>query len=201
MNTTKKFLISILGIAVIFTCFYVYHVHIDYRFSTITKKKVYKSAKIPPNKIAKYIKKNGIKTVIDLRIGHVIDPLNPSLSSDILKEKKAVEAIQGVKYVNIPSNQIPTEENLKMFYKTLDADNAYPVLIHCHHGTGRAALYSALYRVEYENYTNEQARLKTRIPVFLSPFDHGTPKGEWLKEYKKRSNTEYAKVEEATNNN
>ena len=116
----------------------------------------------------------------------------PSLSSYRFlavkeQERKAVEAIEGVKYMNIPSDQIPTKENLDQFYSLLDNEDAYPVLIHCHHGTGRAVLYSALYRVEYDNHTPEEARLKTRIPVALSSFDNGTRKGEWLKGYTKRS--------------
>jgi protein tyrosine/serine phosphatase len=32
----------------------------------------------------------------------------------------------------------------------MDNKDNYPVLIHCYHGTGRAEMYSALYRIEYE---------------------------------------------------
>ncbi|KAA1245271.1 dual specificity protein phosphatase family protein [Aquimarina sp. RZ0] len=192
MKSTKKFVFSILGIAIIITLLYVYEVHFDYRFTEVTKGKVYRSAKIPPDQIDDYIKKYGIKTVIDLRIGNLIDPLNPSLSKDISSEKKAVETIKGVNYINIPSHQIPSEQNLQMFYETLDKENAFPALIHCHHGTGRAILYSALYRIEYEGLSNEEARLQTKFPIYLSSFDKGTPKGEWLKKYDRRKNTEYA---------
>ena len=69
----------------------------------------------------------------------------------------------------------------------MDNEKNYPVLIHCHHGIGRAALYSALYRIEYENYSNEEARKKTRIPYIFSNFYDGTKKGEWLKKYTKRN--------------
>jgi len=192
MKSTKRCIFSILGMAIIVTSLYVYNVHFDYRFTEITEGKVYRSAKIPPNQIQDYIQDNGIKTVIDLRIGNLIDPLNPSLSADITAEKNAVEAIDGVRYVNIPSHQIPSEQNLEMFYETLDEEDAFPVLIHCHHGTGRAILYSALYRIEYEGFSNEEARSKTKFPLYLSSFDHGTPKGEWLKIYEKRKNEEYA---------
>jgi protein tyrosine phosphatase len=37
----------------------------------------------------------------------------------------------------------------------MDNSDNYPVLIHCYHGTGRAEMYSALYRIEYEKFTNE----------------------------------------------
>jgi hypothetical protein len=45
----------------------------------------------------------------------------------------------------------------------MDNKDNYPVLIHCYHGTGRAEMYSALYRIEYENFTNEDARMGVDI--------------------------------------
>jgi hypothetical protein len=61
----------------------------------------------------------------------------------------------------------------------MDNSDNYPVLIHCYHGTGRAEMYSALYRIEYEN-TNEAARQGVRTLLKFSSFDDGTPKGEYL---------------------
>jgi protein tyrosine phosphatase (PTP) superfamily phosphohydrolase (DUF442 family) len=54
--------------------------------------------------------------------------------------------------------QVPNKENIKTFTKIMDNSDNYPVLIHCYHGTGRAEMYSALYRIEYEKFTNEAAR-------------------------------------------
>lgn len=68
----------------------------------------------------------------------------------------------------------------------MDNKANYPVLIHCYHGTGRAEMYSAIYRIEYKNFTNEQARKKVRNIIKWSSFDEGTPKGEYLKAYKSR---------------
>ena len=194
MKTTRRFVFTILGIAIIFTSFYLYQVHCNYRFTEVAPNKVYRSAVIPPDKIDKYINKYGIKTVIDLRMGSVRDPLNPALNVEIFEEKKAVEKINDVQYINIPSDQIPNKKNLDQFFKVLDQEGSYPVLIHCHHGTGRAVLYSALYRIQYEGMTNEEARLKTRPITLLSPFDNEAPKGEWLKQftYTERDNEEYA---------
>ena len=68
----------------------------------------------------------------------------------------------------------------------MDNKANYPVLIHCYHGIGRAEMYSALYRIEYENFTNEAARQGVRTLIKYSSFDDGTPKGEYLKAYKSR---------------
>ena len=77
-------------------------------------------------------------------------------------------------------------KNLDVFFKIMDNKDNYPVLIHCFHGIGRAQMYSAIYRIEYEGFTNEEARSKTAFPVMFSSFDDGKPKGEYLKKYKSR---------------
>ena len=68
----------------------------------------------------------------------------------------------------------------------MDNKDNYPVLIHCYHGVGRAEMYSALYRIEYEGWSNEDARNAVRTFIKWSSFDDGKPKGEYLKTYKSR---------------
>ncbi len=182
-RTGKRIVISLIGLLMLVGVGFVYHAEWTYRFLTISKNKVYKSAAIPLDKLSGYLEDYNIKTVIDLREGNIIDPLNPSLLNDIQKEEKLVESIDGISYINIPSKQLPSEENLENFYNVLDDPNNYPVLIHCYHGTGRAAMYSALYRIEYENHSPDLARKKTRLWTKFSSFDHDSPKGEWLKKY------------------
>jgi protein tyrosine/serine phosphatase len=70
----------------------------------------------------------------------------------------------------------------------MDNKDNYPILIHCYHGTGRAEMYSALYRIEYENFTNEDARQGVRTLIRFSSFDDGTPKGEYLKGTNREAN-------------
>ncbi len=68
----------------------------------------------------------------------------------------------------------------------MDDGASYPVLIHCHHGTGRSILYSAIYRIEYEAFSNERARAKTRFLLAGSSFDDGRSKGDFLIDYRSR---------------
>ncbi|MGB1268627.1 MAG: dual specificity protein phosphatase family protein [Flavobacteriaceae bacterium] len=189
MKNSKKIIGLILIVALVFAGEHVYNKYFDYNFGEITEGKVYKSGVIPPDKIADYVKEYGIKTIVDFRHGEIGDALNPANLNQIEKEKLAVDAIDGVNYVHIPSVQIPTEENLSEFYKTLDNTDAYPVLLHCHHGTGRAMIYSSIYRIEYEDMNNNEARKGTR-PFYSLPFSsfsEGKEKGDYLMNYKKRS--------------
>lgn len=186
MIMKKKIIASlIVAIALVWITKYVYDMHINHNFETITKNKVYKSGVIPPDQLERYIKKYHIKSVIDLRFPGTQDlKNNPEIPSELTAEKNAIEKIKGVKYFNNGSDQIPSQENLDAFFKIMDNEDNYPVLIHCYHGIGRAQLYSALYRIEYEGFTNEAARRKIRTILKFSSFDDGTPKGEFLKNYK-----------------
>ena len=183
----KRIGFAVLAIVLIFVGKYVYDMNINHNFETITEGKVYKSGVIPPDELKDYINKYQIKSVVDLRMPGTDDiVLNPEKLGELLAEKQAVAKIEGVNYFSNPSEQVPSEKNISVFKKIMDNKANYPVLIHCYHGTGRAELYSAIYRIEYENFTNEEARNGVRTLIKWSSFDDGKPKGEYLKTYKSR---------------
>ncbi len=166
---------------------YVYDVNINHNFKTITEGKVFKSGVIPPEDLEGYIEKYNIKSVIDLRYPGTDDLLNnPEIPEELIAEKEAIEKLKNINYFNVGSEQIPDQKTLDKFYEVMDDSTNYPVLIHCYHGEGRAPLFSAIYRMEYEGMTNEDARKNTRVLVKWSTFDKGNPKGEFIKNYKTR---------------
>lgn len=183
----KKIGIAILVLVLIGTGKYVYDRHINHNFMTITEGKVYKSGVIPPDEIADYVQKYHIKSIVDLRFpGTGDDVNNPEIPAELTAEKEAVAKLPGVNYFNNGCDQVPEQKNVDSFLKIMDNPANYPVLIHCYHGIGRSQLFSAIYRIEYEGWTNEEARSKAAFPVIFSSFDDGTPKGEYLKAYKSR---------------
>ncbi len=186
----KKLLILALLIAVGAGAYKIYDVYFNYRFMTISEGKVYKSGVIPPDKIKDYVAKYHIKSIVDLRGPVTQDKINnPESWTEINEEKAATSQIPGLNYYNIPSDQVPKKDNLDKFYKVIDDPKNYPILIHCYHGIGRAQVYSAVYRIEKENFSNEEARDKAAFPVKFSSFDDGTPKGEFLKSYVPRKDS------------
>lgn len=189
----KKILIVVAAIVVIAVGFYVYAININHNFKTISEGKVYKSGVIPPDQIAGYMKDYGIKSVVDLRRPGTNDLVNnPEKTPELAAEKKAVEAAGG-QYFDVGSEQIPDQATLDRFYAVMDNPDNYPVLIHCHHGEGRAPLFSAIYQIEYEGVANEDARVNARrFLVEFSPFGEGKPKGEFLTAYKTRKQQQVA---------
>ena len=196
MKLISKILIFI---TLIFSIYYIWYVNFNFRFETISEGKVYKSALIDPDKIENYLVQNKIKTVIDLLHPGLKDDLNPANQKEIDAEQKAIDAVNvkynlNIKHINIPSAQIPNEQTIKKFLEVLDDNSSYPVLIHCYHGTGRAQIYSAIYRIEYENWKNEDARAQTRVVVdalgYKSAFADGRAKGDFLMNYRPRKSLE-----------
>ena len=168
----------------------VYDININHNFETITEGKVYKSGVIPPDELESYVNKYKIKSIVDLRFpGTGDDVNNPENALELAAEKSAVAKINGVNYFNDGSDQVPTKENLVLFYKIMDNPANYPVLVHCYHGVGRAELYSAVYRIEYENWDKDEARTSTRFLTKWSSFDLGKPKGDFLHNYIRRKDS------------
>lgn len=197
----KKILIRVVLLLIILSsAYYLWNVYVNYRFAEVSQAgsqtKVYQSALIAPDKIGSFLEKGKIKTVINLLDASVQDKLNPAQQSHINDEDKAISVYNkenntSVQHINIPSGQIPNKNTLNAFFKVLDNKENYPVLIHCYHGTGRTELYSALYRIEYENWKNNDARAKTRVVVeglgYTSSFGKGREKGDFLIDYKSRT--------------
>jgi predicted protein tyrosine phosphatase len=188
MKKNKKIIgFLLLAIILFFGGKQIYDMNINHNFETITEGKVYKSGVIPPDEIESYVTKYHIKSIVDLRFPGTTDLTNnPEIPAELTAEQNAIAKIKGVNYFNNGSEQVPKQENLDRFFKIMDNKDNYPVLIHCYHGIGRGEMFSALYRIEYENFTNEAARQGVRTLVKFSSFDDGTPKGEYLKSYKSR---------------
>jgi protein tyrosine/serine phosphatase len=182
----KKVFQIILVVVLLFGGYKVWNKYFNYNFGVITEGKVYKSGAIKPEKIEDYTSKYGIKTIIDLR-NEVSDGYTSAM------EKEAVDKIDGVEYIRILSPQLPTKANIEQFLKILDDKTKYPVLIHCYHGLGRTMLYTAIYRIEYEGFTNREAKELTRpwqpedFLWYKSAFSDSKPKGKFLLEYIPRS--------------
>src|SRR6516225_2313329 len=93
------------------------------------------------------LKAMGVKTVIDFRSHH--------------STKKQVEAA-GMTPVEIPlhadlGSTPPNDEDLKEFFKVLLDPARQPVYIHCAFGKDRTGTMAAVYRLEIDGWTPEEA--------------------------------------------
>ena len=148
----------------------------SYRFTTINEGRVYQSAAMPLEVLKDKVRQYRIKTVIDFR--------RPGDKVDI---EHAVLTQLGIRHFNLSSGQIPEDEVVDEFLKIMDNHEYQPVLIHCKHGIGRAVLFSALYRMEYEGWLNERARRKAYWQSGFGGFKPTEKKGAFILDYTPRS--------------
>ena len=156
---------------------YGYWVLVEHRFQTITEGKVYKSSAMPPDELVRRVEALGIRTVIDLR--------NEAPESSAA-ERAAVEKA-GLRYVNLPSEQVPDSATVDAYLALMKRPEIFPVLIHCEHGVGRSVLFAALYRIEFEGWDSERARCATTYFPWRGSFRPGSDKGDYVRNYKPRS--------------
>ena len=105
----------------------------------------------------------GIKTVITLRDAYYPDDAPPDV-----REEDYCEA-EEITYCRIsprnwwaPDGSVPAEEGVQRFRAIMDDPANYPVLIHCFGGIHRTGAFCAIYRMEYEHWSNEQAIAELR---------------------------------------
>jgi protein tyrosine/serine phosphatase len=145
------------------------------KFVSVHKGNLYRSAEIQNDKLLKLSQKHGIRTVIDLRVE----------KDRAQVEKNLLETI-GVKHVHIPSGQIPTEESVEKFIEIMDDPQNRPVLIHCIHGVGRTGVFSAIYRIEYQDWSHTKALLEAMLMSGFGSFRPNSDKAKFISDYEPR---------------
>lgn len=150
---------------------------VEYRFQTIEDGKAYQSSLMPPEALVLVVKEHKIKTVVDFR---------RDKDDGAVDEEAAALSAAGVRHIHLPSGQVPTPETVDAFLAVMEDPANQPVLYHCYHGTGRAEVFGAIYRMEFLGWTNEAARAATRWFPELSSFSRDSRKGRFLSGYQKR---------------
>jgi protein tyrosine/serine phosphatase len=165
---------AVLGIVLCGSALYAYWALFEHRFTTVTPGQVYRSAAMPPDRLLEKVEEYGIRAVIDLR------------THDADETERSALATLGVKYFNLPASQAPSPSVLDAFLEFAAQSENRPFLVHCTHGVGRAVLFAALYRIEFEGWSNERARSSAYWRSGLGNFKPDSEKGRFLLGYRRR---------------
>ena len=93
------------------------------------------------------LKAMGVKTIINLRYHH---------SSDEEAKKAGLNYVEIRIKANVTSRP-PTDEQVKLFFDTVLDPAKQPVYFHCMVGKDRTGTMAALYRIEVDGWSNEEA--------------------------------------------
>jgi tyrosine-protein phosphatase SIW14 len=154
---------------VFFRCVYDTHK----RLRVVDPGRVYRSGQMTAEGFADAVQRFHIRTIINVQ-DEFPDPNieRGFLERGTVKESELCREL-GVRYVHLmptllPRHLIPDHRPpaIDQMLNLLDDESNYPVLIHCHAGLHRTGLLTAIYRMEYQGWTTEQAFLDMKAQGF-----------------------------------
>jgi protein tyrosine phosphatase (PTP) superfamily phosphohydrolase (DUF442 family) len=139
------------------------------RFRVVADGKLYRSGQFTARGLEEILDRHGIRTVINLQFENP-DPLLPAewQGKPQFRESDLCLA-RGVRYVRLEPDRAATDAELAamaatgrpyaidQFLSLMDDPANHPVLIHCKAGLHRTGRLTAVYRMEYEGWSNERA--------------------------------------------
>ncbi len=94
------------------------------------------------------LKETGVRTVINLRTLH---------GEEEQVKKAGMEPVEIPLIAGLVGSEPPTEEQVKRFFEVLLDPAKQPVYFHCAQGRDRTGTMAALYRIEVEGWTADEA--------------------------------------------
>jgi len=91
----------------------------------------------------------GIKTVLDLRD-----------DDERARSEEAGARAAGLRYFNLPLGEFfrPSDKRVAEVMSIISSAQNHPVFVHCKRGSDRTGTIIAIYRIEYDGWTSEQAK-------------------------------------------
>lgn len=119
-------------------------VYFSYNFHTVEPGKFYRCKQVSPQKLQDYIKRFGIKTIINLR--------GTNENQKWWQAEKALATRYNVLHIdiNLSADKYPTLKELTKLIETFKIA-PQPILVHCRAGADRTGLAAALWVIEKMN--------------------------------------------------
>jgi protein tyrosine/serine phosphatase len=129
-------------------------------FRVVEDRVLYRSGQLSPAGLERVIHDYGIRSVVCFRD---VEEGKATAPPDQWEEELCARL--GVNYYRLPlrvwaadeKGAVPAEQNVKRFLEILADPKNRPVLAHCYRGVHRTGAYCAIYRMQCNGWTNEDA--------------------------------------------
>jgi tyrosine-protein phosphatase SIW14 len=143
------------------------------RLRVVEPGRVYRSGQMTAEGFADAIERYGLRAIINVQDDFPDPDIEISFwDRHTIKESELCQQL-GVRFVQLrptllPRHLIPEQRPLAIdqLLSVLDDESNYPVLIHCHAGLHRTGLLTAIYRMEYQGWTQDRAFLDMKAQGF-----------------------------------
>lgn len=165
---------ALVVVLVVFPTVYFRYVYDTYkRLRIVDPGRLYRSGQMTAEGFADAVQRYGLRTIINVQDEFPDPDIDRSFwDRRTVKESELCRRL-GVRYVHlmptllprklIPAYRPPAIDHL---LNILDDDANYPVLMHCHAGLHRTGLLTAIYRMEYQDWTRDRAFLDMKAQGF-----------------------------------
>jgi tyrosine-protein phosphatase SIW14 len=124
----------------------------------VTDGVLYRSGQLSIAGLKQAIQNYGIRTVVTLRTAREPGDEHPALEEEAfcLKEEINYHRIHVKGWIK-ENGKAPIDESVQQFLDIMKDPANYPVLVHCFAGKHRTGAFCAIYRMEFEDWSNERA--------------------------------------------
>ena len=128
-------------------------------FRVVEDGKLYRSAQLNPEGLSRVINDYGIKTVISFRFPSEPGQTPPDQWEVDFCKKLGVNHVHITPDVWSPDKEgvIPAQKGVDQFLKVMNDPRNQPALVHCFRGAHRTGIHCAIYRMEFNKWSNEEA--------------------------------------------
>jgi tyrosine-protein phosphatase SIW14 len=129
------------------------------KFRVVREGVLYRSGQMTLEGLERAVHDYGVRTVVSLRDARIPgEPPPDGAEEDFCRKLDIFHVrVSPSRWEGAQGKPAPVEKGVRRFLEVM-ADRAnYPVLIHCFAGTHRTGGYCAIYRMEFENWSNERA--------------------------------------------
>jgi tyrosine-protein phosphatase SIW14 len=164
-------LVGIVGVVPVVAFRSVYDTH--KRLRVVRPGRFYRSGQMTADGFADAVERYHIRTIINVQDEYPDPDIGWNFwSRQSIKESELCRDL-GVRYVHVAptliSRRLVPEQRppaIDQLLALLDDESNYPVLLHCHAGLHRTGVLTAVYRMEYEGWTPEEAYREMKAQGF-----------------------------------
>jgi protein tyrosine/serine phosphatase len=118
-----------------------------------------RSGQMSPAGLRRAVHDYGIRTIVSLRDAKVAGAPAPDAREEEYCDKLGLKFVRigPLAWEGAPGEPAPVQKGIDRFLEVMHDPANYPVLLHCFAGTHRTGGYVAIYRMEFEGYSNQEA--------------------------------------------
>jgi protein tyrosine/serine phosphatase len=120
---------------------------------------LYRSGQMSLAGLERLVDEYGFRTVVSLRDSYVAGGTPPDLKEEAFCRKMDIlhVRISPRAWESPTGGPAPVEEGVRRFLEVMADRRNYPVLVHCFAGVHRTGAYCAIYRMEFQGWSNAEA--------------------------------------------